>query len=123
MYSKCLKSKLVQWMSENRMFGLENLTKFGLVIQRSECSVCFRFVQFIFSAKLDSFIYKTILHLCIKWSSLALKNEPNEPNIRNQTVWELNNFQKCRNPNVRLSDIYCIDFRPKCFDPSTKIDV
>ena len=57
----------LQWMSENRMFGLENLTKFGSVIERSvfgrsECSVCFWFVRFIFSTKLDHFIYKTIFY-------------------------------------------------------------
>ena len=25
-----------------------------------------------------------------------------------RTVWQMNHFKKCRNPNVGISDIYCI---------------
>ena len=64
-----------------------------------------------FLTKLDRFIKK----LYIKWSSLVnqtfeiwTKLFGFQTSFENRTIWQPNHFPKCRNPNVRFSDFYCI---------------
>ena len=69
-------------------FGLENRTKFSsdfrrLDFRHSGCSIV------------------RLYYKCPKFeSSVGRVDQP--------TVWEWDNFGKRRNPNVRISDIYCI---------------
>ena len=116
----CQKSK-IQWSAENQTFGLANLTHLCSNFRRSDfrrsvCSVHF------FSAKLDHFIY---IYIYIYngvgyWEKLnrtnqilgteRLKSELFSSYFRRLVRLQPNQMQKRRNPNVRISDVYCYIF-------------
>ena len=45
------------------------------------------------------------MNFFIKWSSLVQKNQTEHPK---STVWEWNHYEKRQNPNVPISDVYCM---------------
>ena len=125
-YSECPKSERSVWETEQKMVrisdcsvfrysGLWNLTilfRFQTLNPNKPVRNRFRIQQYDAKpvwrhiANTDPVIFRPFenLTICSVWALYMVPNQTSEI----WTVWEWDNFGKRQNPNVRISDVYCI---------------
>ena len=127
-YSRCPKTERSLWETEHFSVWISDI----------------RAIRFIFFTKLDRFMYIFSLYIKQSRLAKTSKNQTfgfgsvDQPNIwnlnqivrisdsvwypndltterfDNRTIWQPNDFEKRQNPNVRISDTYCINMLLKC---------